>query len=247
VSWQTVVVGDPLCAPFRTAVVPAAELDPPIDPETELPELFSARRLAAMGERRAPAVLKLLLRAETRLARSDSAGVVEALTKAVSLDETFSGAWQFLAAEYERRERYAEAEAIYRRLLTINGNDFIALNNLAYNLAVRGGRPKEGLPFATRAAALAPRNPTVGDTLGWIHHLLGNDQEALRLLEPASRVLTENAEVHFHVAATYASLGRLDDAEKALETASRLDPSLKARADFRDVQQKIKREEPGPS
>jgi uncharacterized protein (TIGR03790 family) len=247
VSWQTVVVGDPLCAPFRTTAVAAGDIDPPIDPDTELPALFSARRLAALGVRGSPAVLKLLLQAETRLARSDSAGAVESLTKAVSLDETFAPAWRLLASAYEGREQYPEADAVYRRLLTLNRNDAFALNNLAYSLAVRGHQPEEALPLATRAAALAPRIATFSDTLGWIHHLLGNDQEALRLIEPASRVLTRNAEVQFHVAAIYASSGRLDDAAKALQSASKLDPSMETRADFREVQQKIKREGRGPS
>ena len=200
-----------------------------------------------MEDRRASQVLKLILRAETRLSRSDTAGAVEALTAAVALDETFSAAWHLLASAYERSERYTEADTVYRRLLALDRNDAIALNNLAYSLAVRRHQPEEALPLATRAAALLPRSATLSDTLGWIHHLLGNDQEALRLIEPASRALTANAEVQFHVAAIYASVGRLNDAEKALETASSLDPSLKVRADYREVQQKIRREEQDPS
>ena len=246
ISWQTVVVGDPLCAPFRTTAVQAADLDPPIDPDTELPRMFSARRLAALGEDRAPAVLKLMLRGQTRLAREDPTGAIEAFTKALALDDTFSTVWNLLASTYEQSERYAEAVAVYRRLLEGNPKDVVALNNLAYSLAVRHHQPQEALPLATRAASLAPRNGMISDTLGWIHHLLGNDQEALRLIEPASRVLTNNAEVQLHLAAIYASLGRLDDAEKALENASRVDPSLRARQDFRDLQQKIRREERGP-
>ena len=37
VSWQTIVVGDPLCAPFRKDVIPATALDPGLDPDTGLP------------------------------------------------------------------------------------------------------------------------------------------------------------------------------------------------------------------
>ena len=43
-SWQTVVIGDPLCAPFRQNGVAASDLDPGIDRETELPfVLFGAQ------------------------------------------------------------------------------------------------------------------------------------------------------------------------------------------------------------
>jgi hypothetical protein len=40
-SWQTVVVGDPLTAPFPGTPLPAAEVDPPKDPATGLPMFFA--------------------------------------------------------------------------------------------------------------------------------------------------------------------------------------------------------------
>ena len=242
VSWQTVIVGDPLCAPFRATAAPPLDLDPGTDPETELPFWFSARRSAAAAEHGPPAaVLKLMLRAEARLAREDDDGAIEALRAALALDDKFSPAWHLLASTYERGKRYSDADAAYRRLLALDGNDFVALNNFAYSLAVRGNQPKEALPLATRAASLAPSNALISDTLGWIHHLLGNDQEALRLIEPASRVLTDNAESQFHAAVIYAALGRLDEAARALRAAGQLDPSLKTRVEYRDLQRKLKR------
>lgn len=39
-SWQTVVVGDPLTAPFPSAPLRQEEVDPPIDPSTGLPRYF---------------------------------------------------------------------------------------------------------------------------------------------------------------------------------------------------------------
>jgi Flp pilus assembly protein TadD len=63
----------------------------------------------------------------------------------------------------------------------------------------------------------------------------------LRLIEPASRVLTDHAESQFHAAVIYAAVGRLDEAGRALRTAGQLDPSLKERAEYRDLQRKLKR------
>ena len=48
-SWQNLVVGDPLCVPFKRTPAPADELSPPMDPDTELPKYFSARRLAVLS------------------------------------------------------------------------------------------------------------------------------------------------------------------------------------------------------
>ena len=44
-SWQTVVVGDPLCAPFTRQDLTAEQIDTGLDPVTELPVFFSGRRL----------------------------------------------------------------------------------------------------------------------------------------------------------------------------------------------------------
>jgi len=84
VSWQTVVLGDPLCAPFRTTNLTPAEIDSAIDPETDLPKLFSARRralLAIYGVK--PDVARLLLKADSRLMRGDLGGGKQALEELV--------------------------------------------------------------------------------------------------------------------------------------------------------------------
>ena len=47
-SWQNVVIGDPLCAPFTKTEVATADLAPAADPDTELPQFFSDRRLAVL-------------------------------------------------------------------------------------------------------------------------------------------------------------------------------------------------------
>lgn len=87
-SWQTVVIGDPLCAPFRQGALSREDIDKGLDPETELPALFSARRLEADSQRRGAGsrqTAALLLRAESRLARADRTGARAALEQALEL------------------------------------------------------------------------------------------------------------------------------------------------------------------
>ena len=82
-SWQTVVVGDPLCAPFRLKPLPPEQTAPDLDSETELPKYFSARRLAVlMADGASSDVGKLLLKAEARQSRGDKAGATQALETA---------------------------------------------------------------------------------------------------------------------------------------------------------------------
>ncbi|HEV2348655.1 MAG TPA: TIGR03790 family protein [Terriglobia bacterium] len=52
-SWQTVVIGDPLTAPFAHTTLPKVEADPPVDPATGLPKFYSMwkRKVAEKGGR----------------------------------------------------------------------------------------------------------------------------------------------------------------------------------------------------
>jgi uncharacterized protein (TIGR03790 family) len=239
-SWQTVVIGDPLCAPFRTAAFGETQAEPPVDADTALPAHFSARRLATLQGLATTPALKLMLRAETREARGDSEGALDALKKASTADSASTFVWHALAIAHERRGDHAESAADYRQILALNATDVVALNNLAYNLTVHDNRPRDAYAYAARAAALTRNNPTVDDTLGWIHHLLGDNAQALVLLDRASRSLPNNAEVQFHAAVVYAATGRLHEAAQLLKGALALDPSLGRRRDVRDLQQSLR-------
>jgi uncharacterized protein (TIGR03790 family) len=238
-SWQTVVLGDPLCAPFRTASVPAAELDPALDPETDLPMQFSERRLRTTAPGPAPAVRKLLVRSEARRVKGDVNGAIAALEAATALDGTLKDAFRGLGMLHEQAGQADKARAAYQRALANNPNDIIALNNLAYTIAVRDGNPTEALPLAERAFTLANGAGLVADTLGWIKHLLGDDAAALPLLERAVKGNPRMLDVHVHLAAVYAATGRLPEAAKALEAARALDPAVEQREDYQAVRKRI--------
>jgi uncharacterized protein (TIGR03790 family) len=246
VGWQTIVVGDPLCAPFRAASLTDDEAAPPLDPDTGLPAHYSARRLAALlPALKAPeAAVKWLLRSEAHRARDDRAGSIDALQKAVEIEPGFLAGWRQLGMEFDAAGRHAEALATYRRVLELDRNDIFALNNLAYGLAVREQQPEEALGLAQRAATLAKGNHAVNDTLGWVHYLLGNTDEALRLILPAAKALPGSADVQFHAAVVLAAVGRLDDAERALQAALAIDDSIRERREFEDLQLRLKRGKP---
>jgi Tfp pilus assembly protein PilF len=241
-SWQSVIVGDPLCRPFGKTTITAADLDPPTDKDTELPAFYSARRLAAIGSRTQPAAAKLILRSEARLARDDKDGARAALETAVKLDDSNPLALHALATAYESSEQYDRAIEIYRKLIERNPKDPVALNNLGYALAVRKGQPAEGLPYAERALLLA-RNPVIADTVGWIKYLLGDYAGAVKILEPSAKAVPGNADIQLHAAAAFAAVGRIKEAGAALKAAEAADPKVKERADYREIAQKIAKNE----
>ena len=144
-----------------------------------------------------------------------------------------------LAQSYEEAREYDKAIDRYRKILAVNPNEPIALNNLAYGLAVRKGQPAEAIGYAERALTLTRGSATVADTLAWVQHLLGRDREAAQLLAGAVKALPANAEVRMHAAAVYAAIGMLEPAANELAEALRLDPSLATNAEVKALQGKL--------
>jgi tetratricopeptide (TPR) repeat protein len=240
ISWQTVVIGDPLCAPFPRKALQPSEIDKGIDPATELPALFSARRMpVATAKGAKPEAAERLLRFEARTGRGDKAGAVKALEEATAIDPRFAAAHLLLAQTYEETKDYDKAIDRYRSVLAVNPNDTVALNNLAYGLAVRKGQPAEAIGYAERALTLTRGSATVADTLAWVQHLLGRDREAAQLLAGAVRALPANAEVRLHAAVVYTALGMLEPATKELAEALRLDPALEKTDEVKALQGKL--------
>ncbi len=241
-SWQTVVVGDPLCRPFERKLLTRAEIEDPLDKETELPGVFSRRRLeVARGLLKGSPDegLRLLLTAEARQARGDVAGARSALERGTEMVPNAAGAQLQLALIYERGGEYSRAVERYRAILKVEPRNVIALNNLAYTLAVRENKPSEAHPYAKLAVALAPTNPTLLDTLGWIEHLTGNSEMAAKLLAIAVGKLPQQAEVRVHAAIAFAAAGDLKRAATELQEALRLDPSVQKRPEVVALQQSL--------
>jgi Tfp pilus assembly protein PilF len=196
VSWQTVVLGDPLCAPFRTTNLTPAEIDSAIDPETDLPKLFSARRralLAIYGVK--PDVARLLLKADSRLMRGDLTGGRQALEELVGIDPTLNGANLVLAGIYEQSKDYARAAERYRAILATRPDDVRALNNLAYLLAVNQNSPGEALPLAEKAYKMAAGKELIQDFAFALVARRGTPAEALPFNERAFNVSTSHAQI----------------------------------------------------
>jgi Flp pilus assembly protein TadD len=146
-----------------------------------------------------------------------------------------------LASVYEKLDEHDKADAVYRKLLEREPNDTVALNNLAYSLAVRHNNPKEALPLAERADILSPRNAVIYDTLGYIKHLMGDHADGARMLALAAQAMPDNTDVQLHAAAALAAAGRLDEAAKRLQAAKAIDPKVAERPEYRETEQKLRK------
>ena len=239
VSWQTVVVGDPLCAPFQKTAT--TDLDPGLDPDTELPRWFSGRRLKALeGKNLALAGRQQYLLSEARRARGDTAGARKALAQAVALEPRLVNAQMLHASELQLEQKYVEANASYQAILKEEPDHLMALNNLAFNLADRLGKPQDALPLAQRAYTVGGRAAAVADTLGWVYFLLGDYQQAAALIGPAAQAATGSAEIQLHAARVFAAAGRKEPAGTFLAKALELDPNLATSPDVAIVRAALK-------
>jgi uncharacterized protein (TIGR03790 family) len=242
VSWQTVVFGDPLCAPFRgDKALTREQAAPELDAETELPKYLSARRLASVTAANVPAdAAKLMLQAGARRIRDDKVGMRQALEKATAIDPRFTAAQTMLAGLYEELGEYDRAIERYRAVLVVNPSDPVVLNNLAYAVAVHKGAPAEALPLAQKAYIAAKRNASIADTLGWIYYLIGSYTDAEKYLAEAVKLAPDQAEIQLHLAHVYADLGRADQALAALNRSLQLDITFSGRDDVKKLQAKLK-------
>ncbi len=240
-SWQTIVVGDPLTAPFRTRTIASAELDPPRDSITGLSQFFSDRRVTlAANSGGSRDARRYLVKADVRVAEKDSPGAIEALEMATKEDPSFDAAHFALGALYETADRVTDAVASYRRVIELKPSHAVALNNLAYVLAVRLTRPSEALPFAERAYSLSSGTPAIADTLGWIHHLLGDDTSAEPLLVGAAKGAPDSPEILVHAATVLAANGKSPEATTLLQRALTASPEFGNRRDVGDLIERLR-------
>jgi uncharacterized protein (TIGR03790 family) len=240
-SWQTIVVGDPLCAPFASTAIQNTSLDPGIDDSTQMPRWFSGRRLGRLSAvTKDSRALRFLLRAETLFARDDKAAARALLEEATDADPALAGTHAQLAAMYEEAGDYAKATERYRKILALNPDDVFATNNLAFLLAVRANAPTAALPLAERARKLAPNSPEAADTLGWILVLLGRPAEAIPVLADAMNGAPKSGEIALHLARAYVDTGSMAEARTLFDKALALDPTLAGSPDAARIKQALK-------
>jgi len=241
-SWQTVVIGDPLCAPFARRPLARTDIDGGLDAELGMPSFFAKRRVAeALADLpgASESAARLAVRAEGLLRTGDRVGARGLLEQATELAPN-AVSLHLLAAELAASAGQPELAAErYKRVIALQPSNVTALNNLAYDIAVREKKPADALPMARKALSLAPKEPLIADTVGWIEYLVGNTAEAARLLAQVARALPRNAEVRLHNAMALAAQGARAAASTELAEAIKLDQTLEKRPDVQELRARL--------
>jgi uncharacterized protein (TIGR03790 family) len=243
-GWMTVIVGDPLCAPVERPRLARAEIEDGLDQTTGLPALFSKRRLAlakAASKGVPERAIVQLIRGETLMARNEIPAARAAFEEALKLAPNHPGALLQLGGMQDAAGEHEAAAQKYRRVLEIQPSNPVALNNLAYNMAVHGKKPAEALPLARRAVAIVGNDPVILDTLAWIQHLVGDNASALKGITQAVRGAPDSAEILMHSAVIQATAGARKVAEDQLKEAIRLNPKLESSPEAKRVRELLEK------
>ena len=123
------------------------------------------------------------------------------------------------------------AIASYKKALSIQPEQGVAANNLAYLMMETGQNVDVALSYAQIARRVMPDSPDTADTLAWAYYQKGNYDSARDLLEDAVKANPNSASIHYHLGMTYAKLSRKADAETQLKKAASLAPNTPTATD----------------
>ncbi|MDB5776997.1 MAG: tetratricopeptide repeat protein, partial [Herbaspirillum sp.] len=114
-------------------------------------------------------------------------------------------------------------EASLRKVIKLAPNNQHAYNALGYSLAERNMRLQEAYTLVDKALQLAPEDPFIMDSMGWVQYRLGKLKEAENLLRRAYE-LRPDAEIAVHLGEVLWIKGQQEDAKKLWRDANIKDP-----------------------
>ena len=142
-----------------------------------------------------------------------------------------------LAGAYMESGMDREAIGEYEQIVGDNPRNVIALNNLAglYDVS----KDPRALATAKRAFELAPKNPAIADTYGWIAFKSGGTSQALEILAAAATTAKDAPDIQYHYAAALARSGDLSRSVALLKKTLAGGRPFDGRADAEELLKKL--------
>jgi tetratricopeptide (TPR) repeat protein len=122
----------------------------------------------------------------------------------------------------EKLNRLDDMERLLRRVMVLKPDHQHAHNALGYSLAERNLRLPEAKALILKALEIAPGEPFITDSLGWVEYRLGNRTESLRLLRGAYQSRPD-VEIAAHLGEVLWVNGERDEARRVLRDAKTRD------------------------
>jgi Flp pilus assembly protein TadD len=125
---------------------------------------------------------------------------------------------------YERTGNWSKAEADFRRALELAPDQPLVLNYLGYSWADMNEHLADARRMIQRAAERRPNDGAVADSLGWVMYRQGEIAGAVRALEHAVELDSEDATINGHLGDAYWAAGRRLEAQYQWRRALTLTP-----------------------
>ncbi|MES2879245.1 MAG: tetratricopeptide repeat protein [Pseudomonadota bacterium] len=182
-----------------------------------------ARKLIHSQPENSPADARLKVAAEVQLLRDSKqyTAAYTLLAQALSRGPKDFDFVYDMAMMAEKLGRLDEMERLLRSVIASKPDYLHAYNALGYSLAERNIRLPEAKQLITKALELAPGDPFISDSLGWVEFRSGNLTEALRILQDAFKAKPD-AEIATHLGEVLWSMGRRDQALSTWKEAAQL-------------------------
>ncbi|MEY4363691.1 MAG: hypothetical protein RLZZ24_1043 [Pseudomonadota bacterium] len=123
----------------------------------------------------------------------------------------------------EKLNKLDDMERLFRLIIERDPGYYNAYNALGFALADRNMRLAEAKQLIVKALALAPDDPYITDSLGWVEFRLGNLAAALMHLQKAYDIKAD-AEIGAHLGEVLWQLKRTDDARRIWQESLKLAP-----------------------
>jgi TolB-like protein/class 3 adenylate cyclase/Tfp pilus assembly protein PilF len=150
---------------------------------------------------------------------------LELAQEAVALDDGLQFAHMFLGWIHLWRKEHDQAITETKRCLALDPNNAEGHVRLGHILD-QAGRPEEGLPFIETAMRLDPHYPFL--YIFWLAHAFQSMERYHEAIAAYRRTISRNPDfssAHRHLAAAYAQLGRMEEANAEAARTLRIDPS----------------------
>jgi tetratricopeptide (TPR) repeat protein len=125
-----------------------------------------------------------------------------------------------LALIQTQLKHFDEARDAYEKVLTVNPNFVLALNNLAVLYSDQLGKLDKAYELAKKTREIVPNEPHAADTLGWIAFKKADYGEALQALQESAAKLPDSPEIQYHAGMAHYMLGQEEPARIALKKAA---------------------------
>ena len=155
----------------------------------------------------------------------------EILRMMLDKDPKSIGAMGVLATLLQITERFGESAEVYQKILTLQPDNVIAINNLAWITCEEQGKFQQALDLAEKGLKIAPNYIDLMDTRGVAHYRLGEFNKAIQdftnCINLYPKETPSGTASHFHLARAFAALGEKDKAIEQLNQALNLESQTK--------------------